>query len=260
MTTDTAPRPRFDLSSTPRTRFSRLVAVELRKTVDTRAGRWLVAATLAITAASMVLYYAISDDVDKTFPDFVGFAAQPQSFLLPVLGILLVTSEWSQRTALATFALTPSRSTVVAAKVVAALALALVAYAGALLVAGAATLVAGRDDGFDDVTVPVLLLLLAVQLLGILQGVAFGLILLSTPAAVVTFFILPIVSTLVFTTVPSLADVAPWLDLQTAQSPLLSGDFTLTSDQVSQIGVTAVIWIVLPFVAGWLRVMRAEIT
>lgn len=260
-TTDTDRRslPRFDLFATPRIRFARLVSVELRKAVDTRAGRWLVAAALALTAASMLLYYALGDDGDRTFPDFIGFAAQPQSFLLPVLGILLVTSEWSQRTALVTFALEPSRTRVIGAKVVAAVLLALLAYAGALLVAAAATLVAGRDDGFDDVTAPVLLLFLAVQLLGILQGVAYGLLLLNTPAAVVTFFVLPIASTLVFTTVPALDDLAPWLDLQTAQAPLVTGDFTVTTEQLAQIGVTALVWIVLPFVAGWLRVMRAEI-
>lgn len=257
--TDRQPLPRLDVASTPRIRFSRLVSVELRKAVDTRAGQWLVAAILAITAASMLLFYAIGDDADKTFPDFIGFAAQPQMFLLPVLGILLITSEWSQRTALVTFTLAPSRTTVIGAKVVAAMLLALVAFAGALLLAGLATLVAGRDDGFDGVTAPVLLLFLAVQLLGILQGVAFGLLLLSTPAAIVTFFVLPTASTLVFTTVPALGDLAPWLDLQSAQSPLVNGDFTLTGEQLAQIGVTALIWVALPFIAGWLRVMRAEI-
>ena len=40
--------------------------------------------------------------------------------LLPVLGILLVTSEWSQRTAMVTFTLEPSRSRVIAAKFVVA--------------------------------------------------------------------------------------------------------------------------------------------
>lgn len=256
---DDRPFPRLDFTLTPRTRFSRLVSVELRKTVDTRAGRWLVAAILAITAASMLLYYAIGDDAAKTFRDFIGFAAQPQTFLLPVLGILLITSEWSQRTALVTFTLAPSRTMVIGAKVVAAMLLSLVAYAGAVLLAAMATLVAGRDDGFDDVTAPVLLLFLAVQLLGILQGVAYGLLLLSTPAAIVTFFVLPTASTLVFTTVPALGDLAPWLDLQTAQSPLVNGDFTLAAEQLAQIGVTALIWVVLPFIAGWLRVMRAEI-
>ena len=40
------------------------------------------------------------------------------SLLLPVMGILLVTSEWSQRTDMTTFALEPHRSRVIMAKLV----------------------------------------------------------------------------------------------------------------------------------------------
>ncbi|QNN53222.1 ABC transporter permease [Nocardioides mesophilus] len=257
--TDRQTLPRFNFETTPRIRFSRLVSVELQKAVDTRAGKWLVAAILALTAGIMVLYYAIGEDTDKTFVNFIGFAAGPQSFLLPVLGVLLMTSEWSQRTALVTFALAPSRTQVIGAKVVAAIILGIVAFAGAVIVATVATLAAGRQDGFADVTAPTLLLFLAVQLLGVLQGVAYGLILLNTPAAIVALFVLPTASTILFTGVRSLSDIAPWVDLQTAQSPLVNGDFDITGTQLAQIGVTALIWIVLPFLAGWLRVMRAEI-
>ena len=258
-TTTDQPMPKFDFSSTPQISYSRLVSVELRKTIDTRAGRWLVAATLALTAGAMILYYATADNGEKTFAHFIGYAATPQGFLLPVLGVLLITSEWSQRTALVTFALAPSRTRVVGAKTVAALMLALIAFAGAVAVAVAATGAAGREGGFSDVTVATLVLFLALQLLGILQGMAFGLILLNTPAAIVAFFVLPNAFSLILTSVPALDDLTPWLDLQAAQSPLWNGDFSLTSEQVAHIGVTALIWIVLPFIAGWTRVMRAEI-
>ena len=40
------------------------------------------------------------------------------NILLPVLGIMSVTSEWSQRTAMVTFTLEPSRSRFLAAKFV----------------------------------------------------------------------------------------------------------------------------------------------
>ncbi len=88
---------------------------------------------------------------------------------------------------------------------------------------------------------------------------AYGLILLNTPAAIVVLFVLPSAASILFTGVRALWDIAPWIDLQTAQSPLTNGDFTITGEQLAQIGVTALIWIVLPFLAGWLRVMRAEI-
>ena len=105
------------------------------------------------------------------------------------------------------------------------------------------------------------LLFLALQLLTVLQGLAYGLIFLNTPAAIVVFFVLPIASSIVFSLVPSMADSAPWLDLGTAQQPLFeaSTGFELTGEQYAQLGTTALIWIVLPFVAGWFRVMRAEL-
>ena len=77
--------------------------------------------------------------------------------------------------------------------------------------------------------------------------------------AISVFFILPVVSSLVFTTVSSLEDLAPWLDLQTAQSPLVNGDFSLTGEQLGQSAVTALIWVLLPLVAGWYRTLRAEV-
>ncbi|PUA79128.1 ABC transporter permease [Nocardioides currus] len=254
-----APQTTFDVSGTPHLGFGTLVSVELRKTVDTRAGRWLVAAILALTAAAMVLFFAISDDADRVFESFIGFAATPQGFLLPVLGILLVTSEWSQRTAIVTFALAPSRTQVIGAKVVAALLLAFVAFAGAVGVAALATVAGGTDDGFGDVTVLTFVLFLGLQLLTILQGVAYGLLLLNTPAAIVAFFVLPVASSILFGTVPALEDLGPWLDLQTAQQPLFDGNFSVDGEQLAHLGVASLIWIVLPFVAGWTRVMRAEI-
>ena len=46
--------------------------------------------------------------------------AEIMSLILPVLGILLVTSEWSQRTGLTTFALVPQRERVIVAKLIGA--------------------------------------------------------------------------------------------------------------------------------------------
>ena len=74
--------------------------------------------------------------------------------LIPVLGILAVTSEWSQRTALTTFALVPRRERVIAAKLLAGLALALASVAVCLVTSLAATAlvpVVGHGEGAWDV-------------------------------------------------------------------------------------------------------------
>jgi ABC-type transport system involved in multi-copper enzyme maturation permease subunit len=252
----------LDVSGTPRTAFSTLVGVELRKSWDTRAGRWLIGAILAITAAIMVIFFFVADAPDRVFGNFIGIAATPQGFLLPVLGIMLVTSEWSQRTAMVTFSFEPSRTRVVAAKTTAALILGFGAFVVAIAIAALCTLVGGADDGFAGVKLTIFLLFLGLQLLTVLQGLAYGLILLNTPGAIVAFFVLPIASSIVFELVPALRDSAPWVDLGTAQAALFSsfdGGGSLTGQEYAQLGTTSIIWIVVPFVLGWIRVMRAEV-
>ena len=81
---------------------------------DTRAGVWLLGLTVFVTAAFMVIFFFVADSEDRIFGNFIGIAATPQGFVLPVLGILLITSEWGQRTAMVTFALEPSRTKVIA--------------------------------------------------------------------------------------------------------------------------------------------------
>lgn len=259
--TDTGPMT-LDVSGTSRVAFTRLVAVEMRKMADTRAGLWLLGLIVGVTAAIMAIFFFVADGDDRIFGNFIGIAATPQGFILPVLGILLVTSEWGQRTAMVTFSLEPSRSRVILAKVVAALIFGFGAFVAALLIAGLLTLVGGADGGFEGLELTVFLLFLALQLLTVMQGLAYGLIFLNTPAAIVTFFVLPIASSIVFSLVPGLRDSAPWLDLGTAQQPLFEIGATgldLTGEQYAQLGTTTLIWIVLPFVAGWFRVMRTEL-
>lgn len=256
-----ADTPVLDVSGTPGVPFTRLVSVELRKTVDTRSGRWLLGAIVAITAAIMVIFFFVADPTDRTFGSFIAISATPQGFLLPVLGILLVTSEWGQRTAMVTFALEPSRSRVIAAKVIAALVFGVGAFVAANLLAALCTLAGGADEGFGGLQASVLLLFLLLQIVTVIQGLAYGLLFLNTPAAIVFFFVAPIASSIVFSLVPALQDSAVWLDLGTAQQPLfnLSGGQTLTGEQWSQLGTTALIWIVVPFALGLVRVLRTEL-
>lgn len=253
--------PQLDVSGTPGVPFARLVAVELRKSADTRAGRWLLGAIVALTAAIMVIFFFVADATDRTFDNFIAISATPQGFLLPVLGILLVTSEWGQRTAMVTFALEPSRARVIAAKVIAALLLGVGAWIAANLIAALCTLAGGSGSGFDNVGVSVFLLFFLLQLVTVIQGMAYGMLFLNTPAAIVFFFVAPIASSIVFSLVPALRDSAAWLDLGTAQQPLfeLSGGQTPTGEQWAQLGTTSLIWVAVPFVLGLARVLRTEL-
>lgn len=84
----------LDISQTRPIPFGRLTAVEVRKMADTRAGVWLLGLTVFVTAAFMVIFFFVADSEDRIFGNFIGIAATPQGFVLPVLGILLITSEW----------------------------------------------------------------------------------------------------------------------------------------------------------------------
>jgi ABC-2 type transport system permease protein len=236
-----------------------LSRVELRKSSDTRAGRWLLI-TIGLAALGVVAISLFVEDAPKTFADYFSFTQLPVGILLPVLGILLVTSEWSQRTAMTTFTLVPRRSRVLVAKVLAATALAVL---GVLASALAAALGALLTPVFTDSPMDWALTgaqagqVLLVQVLFVLSGVAFGMLLLSSPLAIVLYFVLPTVFTIVVNLVSALDWVRDWLDLGTTTTPMFDG--TLDGQGWLQVATSAALWIVLPMVAGWVRIQRAEI-
>jgi hypothetical protein len=108
--------------------LARLTVVELRKTIDTRAGFLLQTGAVALTLAVAIIVSLVGDAEDHTLRDVMAAAVQPPVILLTVVGILLISSEWSQRTTLITFALVPRRSRVLGAKVLAGLVLAVAVW------------------------------------------------------------------------------------------------------------------------------------
>ena len=112
--------------------FARLLKVEMRKMFDTRSGLWLMASVgiLSALASAAVVLWAPEEEV--TYGSFAGAVGIPMAIILPVIAILSVTSEWSQRTGLTTFTLVPHRGRVLAAKTVNAV---VVAVVGMLLAA-----------------------------------------------------------------------------------------------------------------------------
>ena len=241
--------------------FSRLLRVELRKLVDTRAGFWLLAAIGIITAAVVVAYLFAADPEQLTFVNFIAATATPQGFLLPVLGILAVTAEWSQRTGLVTFTLEPSRARVAAAKLVAVVLVGLVAVVVAFAVAALGN-VAGivLQDGAGSWTIEAAgvrdFALLAV--VGVVQGFAFGMLLMNTAAAIVLYYVLPMAWSVVFSLVGALEGAAPWLDFNTAIGPVFAGD-TLQGDDWAHVAVAGSLWVLIPLALGLVRLLRREV-
>jgi ABC-2 type transport system permease protein len=236
--------------------LGRLVAVELRKMVDTRAGFWLPVAMVALTVVVVVVRLLVGGRADHTFQSVLDAGLQPAAVLLPVLGILLVTSEWSQRTGLITFALVPVRSRVLGAKLIASLLLAVAMLAMSVAIVAAGVLVAspGVEGTWSDAAP--LIGQSAVNLTaGMVVGVALGAILLAP--AIVLFFALP-TSFLAVLSLPVFSGVAPWVDYASALGQMTVE--VMSPTQWAHVGTALALWMVLPLLIGAWRITRREVS
>ncbi len=235
----------------------RLVAVELRKMVDTRAGFWLQVATFAITVVAVVVRSVVGDAADHTFVSVLEVGLKPAAVLLPVAGVLLVTSEWSQRTGMITFALVPNRARVFGAKLIAAIVLSLVTLAVGvgIVAAGVAVAAPGLEGTWSDV--PVLVGQSVVYLTGgILMGVAFGAALRASAPAMVALFTLP-AAWLAITSLEFFGDTGPWTDTGRGLGPLTRE--VVDATQWAQAGTSLALWLLPPLLIGAWRITRRDV-
>jgi ABC-2 type transport system permease protein len=238
--------------------LGRLVAVELRKMVDTRAGFWLQVAMVALTVVIVIVRLVMGDAADHTFAAILDVAINPAAVLLPVVGVLLVTSEWSQRTGLITFALTPVRSRVLGAKLIASLvlAVAMLAVCVGVVAAGVAVSSPGVDGTWSDVA-PLIGQSVVFLTAGMVTAVAFGAVLLASAPALVVLFALPsawmgVVSLSFF------HGIAPWVDTARALGPM--HEEVLSATQWAHAGTALAIWMALPLLIGVWRITRREVS
>lgn len=132
----------------------RLVHVEFRKIIDTRAGMWMCIVVAAVTALFVALVLMTSPPEVMEFSTFVQITGLPLMMLLPILGIMAATAEWSQRTGLMTFTLEPRRGRVVSAKLIAGVLLGLALITVSLVVAALANVAAIVTGGSGSWAVP----------------------------------------------------------------------------------------------------------
>jgi ABC-2 type transport system permease protein len=241
--------------------LARLSRVELRKATDTRAGRWLLA-VIALTAVLTAAIAALAGHhSERTLRHILSDTASLTALLLPVLGVLLVTSEWSQRTALTTFTLVPRRRRVIAAKLAAGIILGLAAAIVCAAVAAAGTALAAHPAARSaewhaaDAAIGYSLLF---QVLSVLLGVGFGLLFLNTPVAIVVYFALPTGWGILTSSVHALHSTGNWLDTATAWDNLTNA--TMTSTTWAQVATATAVWVLLLLVAGTARVQRTAIS
>lgn len=254
------PRPPRGTADSAGVPFLRLVRVESRKLVDTRGGRTMLAVIGFVTVGVIALLMFTSDPAGLTFQNLAFAAAVPQALLLPVMGVLSATSEWSQRSALVTFTLEPRRLRVATAKLVAAVLAGLLAVPAALVVAALANL-AGLlwldGNGSWAIQGAVLGGATLMQVIGVVQGVAFGLAIVHSAAAIASLFVLPVTWAMLGMLVDGLQRVAPWLDLTSSTTPLLDG--AMRGSDWAHLATACGVWLLLPLLIGLLRLTRREI-
>jgi len=244
--------------------LGRITTTELRKMLDTRSGLWLMASIgiLALLATAAVILFA--PDNEMTYKSFTAAISIPITVVLPIIAILSVTGEWSQRSGLTTFTLIPHRWRVIAAKAIACVGVAVVtiplAFAIGALGNVAGTAIAGVDPVWDLTVINLLTIVLA-NVLGLLVGFMLGVVIRASAGAIVAYFIysflLPTLAMLLAASQDWFRDLQPWIDFDHAQSALLDG--TLTAQQWTHLGVTGLIWLVIPLTVGLAFVMRAEV-
>jgi ABC-2 type transport system permease protein len=246
--------------------LTRIIAVELRKMFDTRSGFWLIAsiAITAVLAAAGVILFAADDEL--TYSTFATAIRFPVVIILPLVAILAVTSEWSQRTGLTTFTLIPHRGRIITAKAISSVVIAIAAMALTFVVGALGNLLSAAVTGTTlvwDVTITQCLYYVLGMVLSLLVGFMLGVLIRASIGAVVAYFVLTFLLPTIFSLLAAgsqwFHDLQPWVDIQFAQSGLFVFDKSLTGEQWANIGVTGIVWLVVPLLIGLRLVMRAEV-
>ena len=242
----------------------RIAAVELRKSFDTRSGFWLLAGIgiAALLATTAVLVFAPRDEL--TYDSFAAAIGFPMAVILPMVAILSVTSEWSQRSGLTTFTLVPHRGRIVLAKGIVAVGIAVASMVVAFAIGAIGNIVGSTiagvptvwDDGFGHLGYIVL-----GNTLGLLVGFMLGVLIRNSPGAIVAYFVwslvLPTIAELLAANQAWFADLRPWVDFNFAQGALFNG--TMGAEQWANLGVAGTIWLLAPLTVGLWMVLRSEV-
>jgi ABC-2 type transport system permease protein len=244
---------------------ARLVKVELRKMFDTRSGFWMLFSigVLSPISAGSLLVFGLNSDV--TYQNFVRASGFPMSVILPMIAILAVTSEWSQRSGLTTFTLVPSRGRVIGAKAIATLVVGLVAVSVAFAVGALGNVAGSALAGVDpvwDISSSMAPQMVLYNLVGMAFGFALGVVLRNSAAAIGGYFVASLVVPGILVLLAQVrswfADLQPWVDWHYTQVALLDGA-TDTGKEWAMLASTTMIWIVIPLVVGLISLRRSEV-
>ena len=234
--------------------FTRLLRVEWYKATDTRAARWLLLVTGVSTVAIMIAPIVSRSPRDQTYSHYLTFPGLTLQLLLPIIAILTVTSEWSQRTVLTTFTLEPRRQRVIGAKVVVSFLLGACGVALAGLATAIAVVVANAIGHHvrADLTTAQVVGFIAFVLLSVLLGAAIGVLLCNTPAAIVAYVALPPLLGVLAVSIGGKG----WISTAQSFNWILNGEF---AGHWAPIAASIGLFVVAPMIAGTARIVRRDI-
>ena len=231
---------------------------------DTRAGFWLMASVgiVSVLATAAVIIWAPDEAITlETFATAIGM---PLSVVLPIIAILSITGEYSQRTGLTTYTLVPWRGRVIASKLIVTVAIGVVSMALALGIGALGNLLGSAITGLDavwDISLQTFAYIVLANILGMLMGFMLGVLFRSSAGAIVGYFVYAFVLPVAFGTLAAFQewfrDLQPWVDVNYAITRLF--DSTMTAEYWQQLGVTTLVWLWIPLALGLRAVLRAEV-
>jgi hypothetical protein len=241
-----------------------VMGVELRKMFNTRSGFWMMWSIVILSVVATGATVLFASDSSQTYESYAAAIGIPMSIVLPMIAILSITSEWSQRTGLTTFTLVPSRSRVVLAKLVNTVLVGVASIAIALAVGVLGNLVGSTIAGVDtvwDFGPSDMLYVTAGNVAGLLMGFTLGVLFRNSAAAIVGYFVyamvLPTLSGLLASAQEWYRDAQRWVDFQFNQTGLYDGGFT--ARDWASLAVTGTVWLLVPLAFGLWRVLRSEV-
>jgi len=228
-----------------------LVGLEVRKSLSTRSGKSLAAASVLLAPAAMAVAAAASTEPIGSATGPIAVMGTLTAYVLLAIGVLSTAGEWSHRTVQTTYLLVPHRGRVRASKAVAmALMGAVFGAISTALTTGVLYLMVGDStswDGAGRAMTAAVVACVAFAVTGAGTGAAFA----NTPAALTSLYLV------LLGVIPLLSgfkpEIAEKIDPANAVLNLGQGQ-----SQTQSIVILAA-WVVIPAVAGWILTHRRAV-
>jgi hypothetical protein len=244
--------------------MTRLIGVEISKMFNTRSGFWLVTSVGITATIATIATILFAPDDSLSYGNFAAAVGFPMSVILPMIAILAITSEWSQRTGLTTFTLVPHRGRVITAKLSATMLVGVASIAIAFAVGAVGNIVGSAIAGVDttwDMSIGHSALIFVADGLGMLMGFTIGILVRSSAGAIVGYFVYALVLPAALGTLASFqswfADRQGWFDFQFSSTRLYDGG--LHGSDWAHLAVSGSYWLVIPLAIGLRLALRSEV-